>query len=268
MSPIRLNTSALSDSYSLFVSLTSLLILGQDHLNKIPFQALIDSGSTHCFVDSEFVDTYHLKTSATPLVALRLFDGSSNNTISEIANLPIMFSTGDCMNLDFYITLLDSSCSLVLEYNWLARHNPLIDWVNGSINFYPSLQENLTPSCVTANTPLASLSFLDSPLQSLGSAVSIPASETSMSNSERPNIAIIGAAAFLGTSKLSGSHNFELCLHSSDIQANSAKLAETPDLSNILSEYHKFANVFSKTKAEVLTSHCPYDLKINLEEGA
>jgi len=87
-----------------------------------------------------------------------------------------------------------------------------------------------------------------------------------MSNSRQPNIAIIGAAAFLHVSKLPGSHNFELCLHSLDIQANSAKLAEAPDLSNVPSEYHKFADIFSKTKAEVLPLHHPYDLKINLEE--
>ena len=117
MSSIRLNASALSNPHSLFISLTSPLILGQDHLNKIPFRALIDSGSTHCFVDSEFVDTHYLKTSATPPVALCLFDGLSNSTISEIANLPIIFSTSDCMNLDFYVTPLDSSCSLVLGYN-------------------------------------------------------------------------------------------------------------------------------------------------------
>jgi len=98
--------------------------------------------------------------------------------------------------------------------------------------------------------------------------VSIPASETSMSNSERPNIAIIGAVAFLCASKLLDFHNFELCLHSLDIQANSTKLAESSDLSNVPSEYHKFANVFSKTKAETLPPHHPYDLKINLEEGA
>jgi len=98
--------------------------------------------------------------------------------------------------------------------------------------------------------------------------VSIPTSETSMSNSRQPNITIIGAVAFLHASKLPGSHNFELCLHSLDIQANSAKLTETPDLSNIPSEYHGFANVFSKTKAETLPPHHPYDLKINLKEGA
>ena len=69
-------------------------------------------------------------------------------------------------------------------------------------------------------------------------------------------------------SKLLGSHNFKLCLHLSDIQANFAKLAETPDLSNVPSEYHEFADVFSRTKAEILPPHRPYDLKINLEEGA
>ena len=58
------------------------------------------------------------------------------------------------------------------------------------------------------------------------------------------------------------------CLCSLDIQTNFTKLAEAPDLSNISFEYHKFANVFSKPKAEVLTPHCSYDLKINLEEGA
>jgi len=88
-----------------------------------------------------------------------------------------------------------------------------------------------------------------------------------MSNSKRPNIAIIGAAVFLHASKLPDSYNFELCLCSLDIQANSAKLVETPDLSNVPSEYHEFADVFSKTKAEVLPPHHPYDLKINLEEG-
>ena len=89
-----------------------------------------------------------------------------------------------------------------------------------------------------------------------------------MFNSERPNIAIIGVVTFLCTSNLLGFNNFELCLHSSDIQANSAKLAEALDLSNVPSKYYEFANVFSKNKTEVFTPHHPYNLIINLEEDA
>ena len=77
--------------------------------------------------------------------------------------------------------------------------------------------------------------------------VSISTSKTSISISKQSNITIIGAVTFLHISKLSDS--------------------KTSDFFNIFSEYHKFADVFSKTKAEILTSYCPYDLQINLEEG-
>ena len=89
-----------------------------------------------------------------------------------------------------------------------------------------------------------------------------------MSTSEWPNIAIIGAIAFLYISKLLGSSNFKLCLYSLDIQTNSASFAEASDLSNVPSKYYKFADVFSKTKAEVLTSHHSYNLQINPEKDA
>ena len=128
--------------------------------------------------------------------------------------------------------------------------------------------ENIAPSHIMANIPLALLLSLDNPLQSLDSVVSIFASETFMSNSKWSNITIIGVTVFLYTSKLPGSSNFKLCSHFLDILTNSAKLTEAPDLSNISSEYYEFTNVFSKTKAEVLASHCPYNLKINLKEGA
>lgn len=53
----------------------------------------------------------------------------------------------------------------------------------------------------------------------------------------------------------------------------SARLAaiapDPPDLSTIPEEYQEFfADIFSKSKVQVLAPHCPYDLKIKLEEDA
>jgi hypothetical protein len=39
-------------------------------------------------------------------------------------------------------------------------------------------------------------------------------------------------------------------------------------MSSIPEEYHKFPDVFSKAKADKPADHRPYDLKIDLEEGA
>jgi len=121
MSSIWLNISTLSDLYFLFVSLTSSLILGQDHLNKILFQALIDSKSTHCFVSLKFVNTYYLKIFATPSVTLHLFDSSLNSTISKTTNLPIIFPTSDCMNLDFYITCQEYSMKYIYSTSQISK---------------------------------------------------------------------------------------------------------------------------------------------------
>jgi len=93
-------------------------------------------------------------------------------------------------------------------------------------------------------------------------------SKTSVSNPKQLNIAIISTIVFLYVLKLSNSSKFQFYLHSSDIQASSTHLMETPDLPNVPSKYYKFANIFSKVKADVSTSHCFYNLKINLEESA
>ncbi len=46
------------------------------------------------------------------------------------------------------------------------------------------------------------------------------------------------------------------------------QMEEPNALGNILAKYHKFHNVFSGEKASTLTPHRPYDLQINVKEGA
>jgi len=50
------------------------------------------------------------------------------------------------------------------------------------------------------------------------------------------------------------------------MQAKSTTISKKIDFSSIPEEYHEYANVFSKSKAETLTPHHPYDLQIDLEK--
>jgi len=52
------------------------------------------------------------------------------------------------------------------------------------------------------------------------------------------------------------------------VQAKSTTISKKIDLSSIPEEYHKYADVFSKSKAETLAPHRPYDLWIDLEKDS
>ena len=160
------------------------------------------------------------------------------------------------MTISHFVFLLDQSTPLVLGYNWLTCYNLLIDWVFGNITFHSQLSEKLNPP------------------MSFARSAQLPPQETQISNNlststSIPSISIISSVAFHHACRLPGAQFFQILLSDTSVSGKSASISDEPsDLSAFPKEYNDFADVFNKTKAETLAPHCPYDLKINLEEGA
>jgi len=151
------------------------------------FSALIDSGSSDCFIDTELINKHNLETYSVPPMQLRLFDGMTNHMITRAVDLPVHFITGDITLTTFYVTPLDGSCTIVLGHNWLARYNPLIDWAQSSITFRTSEQSRPTPQS-SPETPLRAAQSADAPN---------PTANTPCDHDRQaPSIEIVSPAAF------------------------------------------------------------------------
>jgi hypothetical protein len=82
------------------------------------------------------------------------------------------------------------------------------------------------------------------------------------------DISLVNTVAFLRVCELPGMQQFTLNLKDISAQASSTSDSTLLDLSSVPEEYHDFADVFDKAKTDMLASHWPYDLKINLEEDS
>ena len=182
------------------------------------------------------------------------------------------------------ITDLDPSCDVVLGMNWLYQHNPLVDWTTGQIiSRPPSVKEALTPNLTPKSAPASTRTSVLS-VPSSTSAPETPILSSSAANPNRartptpilglsdPKISFVNAPAFARACRLRGSQTFGMTLSSESARAASASfnVPDKPqeDLLSVPEQYRDFADVFSKKKADTLAPHRPYDLKINLVDGA
>ena len=190
---VNIQHSTLSDPNSLCIPLTSPHISN----NSIPFPVLINSGSSHCFIDPKFISQYLLCLTSILPIKLKLINGTvSDSVINQTLELSIKFPSGKCMTMSLFIFLLDPSTPLVLGYNWLTHYNPLIYWVLGSTTFHPQLLEKSNP-----------------PLMSFARSAQLPLHQPPYSNalpSSTPalTVSIINSATFLCACKLPGAQSF------------------------------------------------------------
>jgi len=240
--------------------------------DSLSASGLVDSGSSHCFVDPAFIDSNSLPFYEIPPVILRLLDGSVGAMITHAADIIVRFSTNDIITVSFYITKLDSSSAFVFGHNWLHRYNPSIDWSASQILYFRKL-----PPSVPSSAPSGpNVSLEDSPVSSAPSA-SVPkpsvssdsdSSSDPLGNSSLPSVSFINAAAYARLARIKGNTIFTVTISNSDSIAGCSAKTDSADLSGIPEDYHEFADVFSKSEASSLPPHRPYDLKIDLDEGA
>ena len=91
----------------------------------------------------------------------------------------------------------------------------------------------------------------------------------SFSDCKAPHIALVSTPAFTLACHLEGSVQYSMQLHPQESDLHSAfTIPEPTDLSGVPLDYHDFADIFSKSKADTLAPHHEHDLKINLEDSA
>ena len=224
---------------------------------------LVDSGSTHCFVDLSFANMNNLSCYSVPLIILCLWNNTTTTIITTATDHSIRFPSGDVTLMTFYVTPLDSNCRIVLGHNWLTQYNPLIDLVLSSIEFRTPLQQVPALSSVPDHVAQSLSTLRLNP-----SSVSPPSPTDSLKapSLRAPPITLINTAAYVHACKLEGSIQFSIQLQP-DGALQPASANTVPNLSAVPEEYHDFADVFSKAKASVLAPHWEYNLKIELEKG-
>src|SRR6266436_1144187 len=247
---IWLNSTSLSPN-SFLLSLTSASI--SEH--ACPFIALLDSGSSHCFVDEVFAKKNKIALTKLPsTILLQLFDGSAWNSVSHKTHIPLTFSTGETHQMEFYITKLDKGYSVVLSYDWLACHNPSINWAETKVVFPGSVKAPERPSAPIK--PEFDIQFVST------KNISHLCCEPGNSVYCLEHHSIVEEVTALP----------QVLTHHSETPSNSYHARNSslnPDpMNRILIDYHEFHEVFSGIKADTLPPHRPYNLQISLEEGA
>ncbi len=116
--------------------MTDLQIEMLENHTCITSSALIDSGCTSSTINRAFVEKHNIPTHATAApITVYNADRSKNSAGQITAFAELHITIGDhAEHIDLAITNLKDR-DIFLGQDWLARHNPLINWQTGKMTF-------------------------------------------------------------------------------------------------------------------------------------
>jgi len=224
---VRLNAAALSEPDSLFIPVS---FPSQPSFSST---GLVDCGSSHCFIDTHFINKLNLSPYRIHPVRLQLLNRSLGSWITHAVDLRICHSTGDIFVVTFLITQLDSPVALVFGYTWFYCYNPLIDWYKGQILSFQTPSQVLKPTPIGPRLPelwpndsepiqpqstptvllLSEPRHTDSAPPRPESPLSSPVTpEVPKVEQPKPSVSFINATAYACAAHVEGSVSFQLSL--------------------------------------------------------
>ena len=101
---------------------------------NLKVKALVDSRCTHTGIDEQLVKEKRIQTKKINF-SFEVFnaDGTKNGEITKVAPLEVEIN-GHKETLEAAVTDLDKT-DMFLGHDWLVKHNPEVNWKNGTIKF-------------------------------------------------------------------------------------------------------------------------------------
>jgi len=101
---------------------------------NLKVKALVDSGCTHTGIDEQLVKDKRIQTKKINF-SFEVFnaDGTKNGEVTKVAPLEVEIN-GHKETLEAAVTDLDGT-DMFLGHDWLVKHNPEVNWKNGTIKF-------------------------------------------------------------------------------------------------------------------------------------
>ena len=101
---------------------------------NLKVKTLVDSGCTHTGIDKQLVKDKRIQMKPIDF-SVEVFnaDGTKNREVIKVVPLEIEINRHK-ETLEAAVTDLDR-IDIFLEHNWLVKHNPEVNWRNGTIKF-------------------------------------------------------------------------------------------------------------------------------------